>query len=150
MVRTLYYDMQLVTDETTTILLSVQMRFQSSCSVLLRHLSRSTACSTLVNCAAVLRAPGELALESWPLAHGPPPGSVRIAVRALGVCGSDVHYWYVITAERSELQCAAELLIPTSAGGTDVLGRSSYERRWYAAPTVLTILPGLHSSILAM
>ena len=42
--------------------------------------------------ASVLRAPGEIVLESRPLPT-PGPGDVLIRVTAVGICGSDVHYY---------------------------------------------------------
>ncbi len=44
------------------------------------------------NLAAVLHRAGDLRLEERPLPQ-PGPGEVLIAVRAVGICGSDVHYW---------------------------------------------------------
>ena len=40
--------------------------------------------------AAILRAPGNMVVEEVPLPE-PPPGWVRIKVRASGICGSDIH-----------------------------------------------------------
>jgi L-iditol 2-dehydrogenase len=41
---------------------------------------------------SVLQRPGELALETRPV-PAVPPGFVLVAVRSVGVCGSDVHYF---------------------------------------------------------
>jgi L-iditol 2-dehydrogenase len=41
---------------------------------------------------SVLRAPGELELAERPV-PAPGPGEVLVAVRSVGVCGSDVHYY---------------------------------------------------------
>src|SRR2546429_6545388 len=40
----------------------------------------------------VLTRPGELRLEERPVPQ-PGPGQVLVAVRSVGVCGSDVHYY---------------------------------------------------------
>jgi L-iditol 2-dehydrogenase len=42
--------------------------------------------------ACVLQAPGELVIEERPVPE-PGPGEVQVEVRAVGVCGSDVHYY---------------------------------------------------------
>lgn len=42
--------------------------------------------------ASVLTRPGQLELEQWPVPR-PGPGQVLVAVRSVGVCGSDVHYY---------------------------------------------------------
>lgn len=43
--------------------------------------------------AAVLHGVNDLRLQhDWPLPPAPPPGCVRVAMRAVGICGSDVHY----------------------------------------------------------
>jgi L-iditol 2-dehydrogenase len=41
---------------------------------------------------SVLRAAGQLELAEWPV-PAPGPGEVLVAVRSVGVCGSDVHYF---------------------------------------------------------
>jgi L-iditol 2-dehydrogenase len=41
---------------------------------------------------SVLRKPGQLELADWPV-PAPGPGEVLVAVRSVGVCGSDVHYF---------------------------------------------------------
>jgi L-iditol 2-dehydrogenase len=41
---------------------------------------------------SVLRAAGQLELADWPVPR-PGPGEVLVAVRSVGVCGSDVHYF---------------------------------------------------------
>lgn len=43
--------------------------------------------------AAVLRAPGELAIAEVEDPGSPGPGFVRVRVEAVGLCGSDVHYY---------------------------------------------------------
>ncbi len=43
--------------------------------------------------AAVLHAPLDLRIESRPEPGALPPGFVRIAMRSVGICGSDVHYY---------------------------------------------------------
>ena len=44
------------------------------------------------NLAALLRAKGELDLVTWPLPRTPPANCVRIAIQAVGICASDLHY----------------------------------------------------------
>ncbi|OXM60965.1 NAD(P)-dependent alcohol dehydrogenase [Amycolatopsis vastitatis] len=44
------------------------------------------------NLSAVLRAPGDVRIESCPV-PAPAPGEVLVHVRAVGICGSDVHYY---------------------------------------------------------
>ena len=41
---------------------------------------------------SVLSQPGELGLEQRPV-PAPGPGEVLVAIRSVGVCGSDVHYY---------------------------------------------------------
>jgi L-iditol 2-dehydrogenase len=41
---------------------------------------------------SVLREAGQLELADWPVPR-PGPGQVLVAVRSVGVCGSDVHYF---------------------------------------------------------
>ncbi|MBX5449715.1 alcohol dehydrogenase catalytic domain-containing protein [Thermogemmatispora sp.] len=43
--------------------------------------------------AAVLKGRGMLEIEERPEPPSPPPGYVRVAVRSVGICGSDVHYY---------------------------------------------------------
>ncbi len=43
--------------------------------------------------AAVLRGVRELAIEQIPETSVTPPGFVKVAVKAVGICGSDVHYY---------------------------------------------------------
>jgi L-idonate 5-dehydrogenase len=42
--------------------------------------------------AVVIHPPHELRVEDRPVAD-PGPGQVRVAIRAGGICGSDLHYW---------------------------------------------------------
>lgn len=44
------------------------------------------------NPAAVLRAAGEVVVESRPVPR-PGPGQVQVRIQAVGICGSDVHYY---------------------------------------------------------
>lgn len=44
------------------------------------------------NKAAVLHGINDLRLQEWPVAAKLPPGQVRVAMRAVGICGSDVHF----------------------------------------------------------
>jgi L-iditol 2-dehydrogenase len=43
--------------------------------------------------AAVLRGVRDLVIEDIPAPAAPEPGWVQVAVRAVGICGSDVHYY---------------------------------------------------------
>ncbi|MCL6624958.1 NAD(P)-dependent alcohol dehydrogenase [Alicyclobacillus shizuokensis] len=43
--------------------------------------------------AAVLRAVEDLVIDDIPAPEAPAPGWVQVAVRAVGICGSDVHYY---------------------------------------------------------
>jgi len=46
------------------------------------------------NLSAVLHGVNDLRLESTPTPSSPlPPGHVLLAIRSVGICGSDVHYW---------------------------------------------------------
>ncbi len=45
------------------------------------------------NNAAVLMGPRDLKFRSFPIPATPPHGHVRIAMEAVGICGSDVHYY---------------------------------------------------------
>ena len=45
------------------------------------------------NPSAVLMRPRDLQLKDMPLAATPPHGHVRIAMKAVGICGSDLHYF---------------------------------------------------------
>lgn len=44
------------------------------------------------NDAAVLYGIDDLRFESFPLNNTVAPGHVRVAIKAVGICGSDVHY----------------------------------------------------------
>ena len=44
------------------------------------------------NLAAVLHGPGDLRLEARPIPT-PEQGEVLVAIKSVGICGSDVHYW---------------------------------------------------------
>ena len=44
------------------------------------------------NLAAVLHGIDDLRFEEHPLPSSVQPGSVRIRMKAVGICGSDVHY----------------------------------------------------------
>ncbi|WP_044495728.1 alcohol dehydrogenase catalytic domain-containing protein, partial [Nesterenkonia massiliensis] len=48
--------------------------------------------TTVTNPAAVLRAVGEIVVEDRPLPQ-PGAGQVQVAIGAVGICGSDVHYY---------------------------------------------------------
>ena len=48
---------------------------------------------TQPNYAAVLHGINDMRFEEFPLASSLKEGSVRIAIKAVGICGSDVHYW---------------------------------------------------------
>jgi L-iditol 2-dehydrogenase len=43
--------------------------------------------------AAVLYGVNDLRVEPWPVpTHPPPEGCVRVAIKAVGICGSDIHF----------------------------------------------------------
>lgn len=48
---------------------------------------------TQPNYAAVLHGVNDMRFEEFPLASTLKEGSVRIEIKAVGICGSDVHYW---------------------------------------------------------
>ena len=48
---------------------------------------------TQPNYAAVLHGINDMRYEEFPLASTLKEGTVRIEVKAVGICGSDVHYW---------------------------------------------------------
>ena len=48
---------------------------------------------TQPNNAAVLHGVNDMRFEEFPLASTLKEGSVRIEIKAVGICGSDVHYW---------------------------------------------------------
>lgn len=43
--------------------------------------------------AAVLHGVNDLRVVPWDLPEDPAPGTVRVQMKAVGICGSDVHYW---------------------------------------------------------
>ncbi len=45
------------------------------------------------NSAAVLHGVNDMRFENFPLPERVAPGNVRIEIKAVGICGSDVHYW---------------------------------------------------------
>ena len=45
------------------------------------------------NSAAVLHGVNDMRFENFPLPDRVPSGNVRIEIKAVGICGSDVHYW---------------------------------------------------------
>ena len=47
---------------------------------------------TWQNKAAVPYGANDLRLEDFPIADQVAPGSVRVAMRSVGICGSDVHF----------------------------------------------------------
>lgn len=49
--------------------------------------------SLWANSAAVLHGVNDLRFEDFPMSGKVPARNVRIAMKAVGICGSDVHYW---------------------------------------------------------
>jgi Alcohol dehydrogenase GroES-like domain len=49
------------------------------------------------NLAAILYGIDDLRVENFPISAKIPDGHVRIAIKAVGICGSDVHYWKKVT-----------------------------------------------------
>ncbi len=47
---------------------------------------------TVASTAAVLHGVEDIRLEARPV-RAPAPGEVRVRVHAVGICGSDMHYW---------------------------------------------------------
>ena len=50
------------------------------------------------NSAAVLHGVNDMRFENFPLPDRVPSGNVRIEIKAVGICGSDVHYWRKVCA----------------------------------------------------
>ncbi|MGW8374601.1 NAD(P)-dependent alcohol dehydrogenase [Streptomyces sp. ODS28] len=76
--------------------------------------------------AAVLRAPGDLAVEERPVPR-PGPGQVLVRVEAVGICGSDVHYYE--HGALGEFVVRAPMVLGHEPGGTVVaLGEGVRER----------------------
>ena len=44
--------------------------------------------------AAVLHGVNDLRVHDWDLPEEVPEGHVRIAIKKVGICQSDVHFWY--------------------------------------------------------
>ena len=59
------------------------------------------------NPAAVLHGIDDLRFEDVPLPDKVADGHVRVAVRALGICGSDVHYYKKVRCWYTGKSCAA-------------------------------------------
>ena len=62
------------------------------------------------NSAAVLHGVNDMRFEEFPLPERVPSGNVRIEMKAVGICGSDVHYWRkvccpVAACDLSKQQC---------------------------------------------
>ena len=53
------------------------------------------------NSAAVLHGVNDMRFEDFPLSGKVPAGNVRIEMKAVGICGSDVHYWQRVRVDRS-------------------------------------------------
>jgi hypothetical protein len=50
------------------------------------------------NSAAVLHGVNDMRFENFPLPDRVPAGNVRIEIKAVGICGSDVHYWRKVSS----------------------------------------------------
>ena len=61
---------------------------------------------TKQNYAAVLHGVNDMRFEEFPLASTLKEGSVRIEIKAVGICGSDVHYWKRVRSTHIRQQCA--------------------------------------------
>lgn len=82
-----------------------------------------------VNRAAVLHGIGDLRLEDRSVPQ-PGSGEVRVAMRSVGICGSDVHYWE--NGRIGDFVVRAPLILGhESAGIVDAVG-----------PDVTTLQPG--------
>ena len=60
---------------------------------------------TQPNYAAVLHGVNDMRYEEFPLASTLKEGTVRIEVKAVGICGSDVHYWKRVRAVCGFCRC---------------------------------------------
>lgn len=60
------------------------------------------------NYAAVLHGVNDMRFEEFPLASTLKEGSVRIEIKAVGICGSDVHYWKRVRSTNQRHQCARD------------------------------------------
>lgn len=70
------------------------------------------------NYAAVLHGVNDMRFEEFPLASTLKEGSVRIEIKAVGICGSDVHYWKRVRSR----------IVPSCAQGIAGLQDSSLYR----------------------
>lgn len=61
---------------------------------------------TQPNYAAVLHGVNDMRFEEFPLASTLKEGSVRIEIKAVGICGSDVHYWKRVSLSSFCCLCA--------------------------------------------
>lgn len=62
------------------------------------------------NLAAILYGIDDLRVENFPIPAQVPDGHVRIAIKAVGICGSDVHYWKKVISLVFENFCTQTLL----------------------------------------
>lgn len=88
--------------------------------------------------AAVLRDRGDLAIEDIRDPGPPPPGFVRVAVEAVGLCGSDVHYYR--EGRIGEFVLRAPMILGHEVGGrVEAVG----EGVALAPGTVVALEPGI-------
>ena len=90
------------------------------------------------NLAAVLRAPGEIVLERRPVPE-PGPHEVLVAVHAVGICGSDVHYFE--HGRIGDYVVEAPLVLGHESAGV-VVGRGAAALR-HALGTRVALEPGV-------
>ena len=64
----------------------------------------SAAEAELRNPAAVLYGPNDLRFEEHDLAEEIAPGHVRVQMRAVGICGSDVHFYKKVCLQLRTLE----------------------------------------------
>jgi hypothetical protein len=63
------------------------------------------------NSAAVLYGVNDMRFENFPLPERVPSGNVRIEIKAVGICGSDVHYWRKVSSLNWKIDTGFVLLI---------------------------------------
>lgn len=73
-----------------------------------RTVSAVEETADLSNPAAILYGPNDLRYEEHPLAESIAPGHVRVRMRAVGICGSDVHFYKKVCRCHRYVRAACE------------------------------------------